>query len=192
MTVLMFALVAGSVVVVFFYAVGVYNALVRVKNNVRQAWSNIDVILKQRHDELPKLVETCKQYMKYEAETLEKVMRARAAVSQAQSTGNVSALGAAEGQLRGVLGGLYAVAENYPDLKANASFQSLQGRISQLENTISDRRELYNQAVTINNTRLEQFPDNLISGLGQFERFDVLKFDAAETTDVNVGALFSK
>jgi LemA protein len=180
------------VVVLFFYAVGVYNALVRVKNNVRQAWSNIDVILKQRHDELPKLVETCKQYMKYEAETLEKVMRARAAVSQAQSTGNVSALGAAEGQLRGVLGGLYAVAENYPDLKANASFQSLQGRISQLENTISDRRELYNQAVTINNTRLEQFPDNLIAGLGQFEKFDVLKFDAAETTDVNVGALFNK
>lgn len=192
MTVLVFALVAGAAVVLFFYAVGVYNALVRVKNNVRQAWSNIDVILKQRHDELPKLVETCKQYMKYEAETLDKVMRARAAVSQAQSTGNVSALGAAEGQLRGVLGGLYAVAENYPDLKANASFQSLQGRISQLENTISDRRELYNQAVTINNTRLEQFPDNLISGLGQFERFDVLKFDAAETTDVNVGALFNK
>lgn len=192
MTVLVFSLVAGAAVVVFFYAVGVYNALVRVKNNVRQAWSNIDVILKQRHDELPKLVETCKQYMTYEAETLEKVMRARAAVSQAQSTGNVSALGAAEGQLRGVLGGLYAVAENYPDLKANASFQSLQGRISQLENTISDRRELYNQAVTINNTRLEQFPDNLISGLGQFERFDVLKFDAVETTDVNVGALFNK
>lgn len=192
MTLLIFSLVAGAVVVLFFYAVGVYNALVRVKNNVHQAWSNIDVILKQRHDELPKLVETCKQYMKYEAETLEKVMRARAAVSQAQSAGNVAALGAAEGQLRGVLGGLYAVAENYPDLKANASFQSLHGRISQLENTISDRRELYNQAVTINNTRLEQFPDNLISGLGQFQRFDVLKFDAVETTDVNVGALFNK
>ena len=130
--------------------------------------------------------------MKYEAETLEKVMRARAAVSQAQSTGNVGALGTAEGQLRGVLGGLFAVAENYPDLKANASFQSLHARISQLENTISDRRELYNQAVTINNTRLEQFPDNLIAGLGSFEKFEVLKFDATETADVSVGALFNR
>jgi LemA protein len=192
MTLLVFSFVAGATLIVFFYGVGIYNALVRVKNNVRQAWSNIDVILKQRHDELPKLVETCKQYMKYEAETLEKVMRARAAVSQAQSAGNVGALGTAEGQLRGVLGGLFAVAENYPDLKANTSFQSLHARISQLENTISDRRELYNQAVTINNTRLEQFPDNLIAGLGSFEKFEVLKFEATETTDVNVGALFNK
>ncbi|MBK6880961.1 MAG: LemA family protein [Elusimicrobia bacterium] len=192
MTLLVFSFVAGAALIVFFYGVGIYNALVRVKNNVRQAWSNIDVILKQRHDELPKLIETCKQYMKYEAETLEKVMRARAAVSQAQSTGNVGALGTAEGQLRGVLGGLFAVAENYPDLKANASFQSLHARISQLENTISDRRELYNQAVTINNTRLEQFPDNLIAGLGSFEKFEVLKFDATETADVSVGALFNR
>ncbi len=100
-----------------------YNNLVSLKHNVSKAWANIDVLLKQRHDELPKLVETCKQYMGYEQETLEKVMQARAAVSAAREKGDVSALGPAETQLRMGLGNLFALAEAYPDLKANDSFQ---------------------------------------------------------------------
>lgn len=183
--------VAGVLVLALVFSVGIYNGLVRLKNNVGKAWSNIDVVLKQRHDELPKLVETCKQYMKFEQDTLEKVMKARSAVFAAREAGNIGALGQAEGQLRGVLGGLFAVAENYPDLKANQTFANLQSRISALENTISDRRELYNESVNLNNTRLEQFPDSLIARFGSFKIFEFLKFDAAETQDVNVKQLFS-
>ena len=98
------------------YLVGVYNGLVRVRAAVKLAWSNIDVLLVQRHDELPKLVEVCKQYMQYEAGTLERVMRARAGVDAARSSANMSSLGAAERDLRSGLTGLYAVAENYPQL----------------------------------------------------------------------------
>ena len=101
----------------------IYNHLVRIKHNVSKAWSNIDVLLKQRHDEIPKLVETCKQYMKFEQETLEKVMQARNQVSAARQSQDMGSLGAAEGMLRMGLGNLFAVAEAYPDLKANENFQ---------------------------------------------------------------------
>jgi LemA protein len=182
--------VVGAAAVLLAYAVSIYNGLVRLKNNVGKAWSNIDVILKQRHDELPKLIETCKQYMSYEAGTLEKVMQARSAVYAAREANDVPALGAAEGKLRGLLGGLFAVAENYPDLKASQTFQSLHARISGLENAISDRRELYNESVNLNNIRREQLPDSLIASLGNFPAFQLLRFDPAETKDVDVGALF--
>ena len=104
--------------------------MVALRENVRKAWSNIDVLLTQRHDELPKLVETCKRYMAYEQATLERVMQARAAVFKAQGRGDVAALGAAEDQLRQGLGRLFALAENYPDLKADQSFHHLQSRIT--------------------------------------------------------------
>src|SRR6476469_8921554 len=99
------------------YAVMIYNQLVQVKHNVSKAWANIDVLLKQRHDELPKLVETCKQYMKFEQDTLTKVMEARSKVSTARETQNMSQLGPAEGALRASVGNLFAPAEAYPDLK---------------------------------------------------------------------------
>src|ERR1700742_2609980 len=105
------------VVVVLVYFVMIYNQLVQIKHNVSKAWANIDVLLKQRHDELPKLVETCKQYMQFEQDTLTRVMQARAQVSDARSSQNIGALGAAEGELRGAVGRLFAVAEAYPDLK---------------------------------------------------------------------------
>lgn len=107
---------------VTIYFIMIYNALVNLKHNVSKAWSNIDVLLKQRHDELPKLVETCKQYMKFEQETLEKVMRARADVAAAREAHDVRSLGQAEGALRIGLGNLYAVAEAYPELKTNETF----------------------------------------------------------------------
>src|SRR6516165_1733975 len=122
------------------YLVALFNGLVRVRAAVKLAWSNIDVLLVQRHDELPKLVEVCRQYMQYEAATLERVMRARAGVDAARSAGNLSSLGPAERDLRSGLTGLYAVAENYPQLKASEPFRHLQDRISGLETAIADRR----------------------------------------------------
>jgi LemA protein len=177
--------------VVVIYAVMVYNGLVNVKHAVSKAWANIDVLLKQRHDELPKLIEVCKQYKQFEQETLDKVVRARSLVQQAREKQDVGALGAAEGMLRSSLGTLFAVAEAYPELKTNQNYMQLQSRITQLENGIADRRELYNESVNINNVRIEQFPDAVLAGLFGFKEAKLLEFDAAEKTDVDVKALFN-
>ncbi len=179
------------IVVVAIYAVSIYNHLVRLKHNVSKAGSNSDVLLKQRHDEIPKLVETCKQYMQYEQETLEKVMQARAQVSQARENQDVAGLGMAEGMLRMGLGQLFALAEDYPDLRANENFQHLQTRISTLENTIADRREFYNESVNINNIGIEQFPDIIVARLLGFGPRDLLEFTAGEIADVDVKQLFT-
>lgn len=175
----------------FIYFVLVYNSLVRLKHNVAQAWANIDVLLKQRHDELPKLIETCKQYMTYEKQVLERVTLARNAVYQARETGDLGRLGGAEGALRKGLAQLYAVAENYPELRTNEQFQHLQARISGLEASIADRREFYNDTVNTNNIRIEQAPDFVVARLFGFRPFQLLQFDAAELTDVDVKALFA-
>lgn len=172
------------------WGVGLYNALVRLKHNVSKAWSNIDVLLKQRHDELPKLVETCKQYMQHERQTLDEVISARNAVSNAREQHDMGALGNAETGLRLGLGKLFALAENYPELKANESFQFLQQRISGLENGIADRRELYNEAVNLNNVRIEQFPDVFIARYFKFTAAELLRFTDAEKTDVDIKSLF--
>lgn len=185
-TLILLAIVAA----VAFGGIGLYNRLVALKHRVATAWSNIDVLLKQRHDELPKLVDTCRQYMQYEQETLEKVMQARNAVYAARESGNVEGLSSAEGGLRAQLGKLFAVAEAYPDLRANASFQQLQGRISDLETGISDRRELYNESVNINNATIEQFPASVIAGMFGFRPAKLLEFTDAEKADVSVKALF--
>lgn len=180
----------GALVVLAIYVISIYNHLVRLKHNVSKAWSNIDVLLKQRHDEIPKLVETCKQYMKYEQETLEKVMQARSRVAEARQNQDVPQLGAAEGALRLGLGQLFALAEDYPELRANDNFQHLQGRISSLENAIADRREFYNESVNINNIGIEQFPDLIVARLFGFGPRDLLEFEASETVDVDVKQLF--
>jgi LemA protein len=179
------------IVIVLVYGMMIYNNLVTLKHGVTKAWSNIDVLLKQRHDELPKLVETCRQYMEYEAETLERVMKARAAVSSAREKGDVGALGPAESELRIGLGNLFAVAEAYPQLKANETFQHLQTRISGLENSIADRREFYNEAVNNNNVRIEQFPDLVIARFFGFRSAELLQFGDEEKKDVDLKALFS-
>ena len=173
------------------YGVIIYNALVRLKHGIGKAWSNIDVLLKQRHEELPKLVETCKQYMQHERSTLEQVITARNAVASASQRSDMDALGKAESGLRAGLGQLFALAENYPDLKANESFQFLQQRISGLENGIADRRELYNEAVNLNNVRIEQFPDVLLARWFGFKAAELLQFSDAEKADVNLKSLFS-
>lgn len=137
------------------YAIGVYNMLVRLSNNIDKAWSNIDVILKQRHDELPKLVEVCNSYMAHERETLEAVITARNAYGSGR---NINEKAQAENQIAGALGHLFAVAEQYPDLKANQQFLAIQQRISALESTIADRREFYNESVNVYNIAIEQIP----------------------------------
>ncbi len=180
----------GIIVLMVFYLINIYNHLVRIKHNVSKAWSNIDVLLKQRHDEIPKLVETCRQYMKFEQETLEKVMLARSQVSSARESQDMPGLGMAEGALRMGLGQLFALVEDYPDLKANENFQHLQGRISTLENTIADRREFYNESVNINNVGIEQFPDIIVARMFAFGKRDLLEFDGAEVADVNMKQLF--
>jgi len=172
------------------YLVMVYNQLVQIKHNVSKAWANIDVLLKQRHDELPKLVETCRQYMKFEQNTLTRVMQARSNVSEARAQRNIGALGHAEGELRGAVGRLFAVAEAYPDLKTNQTFLHLQGRISGLENGIADRREFYNESVNVNNVRIEQFPDSMVAALFSFRPAQLLRFSSQETSDVSVKELF--
>lgn len=177
--------------VIVVYGVMLFNSLVNIKNNVSKAWANIDVLLKQRHDELPKLIDTCKQYMKHEQDTLEKVIQARSRVSDARESHNLGALGVAEGALRNGLGSLFALAESYPDLKANEQFLHLQSRISGLENAIADRREFYNEAVNINNVRVEQFPEVLVARLFNFPAKPLLEFSAAEKADVDIKTLFS-
>jgi LemA protein len=184
-------IVLGLMVVAIVYGVMLYNGLVSVKNNVSLAWANIDVLLKQRHDEIPKLVEVCKQYRQFEQETLEKVTRARAAVHDARAAQDIAALGPAEAKLRSSLGGLFAVAESYPDLKANENFKQLQSRITQLENAIADRREFYNESVNVNNVRIEQFPDSIIANTFSFHAAKLLHFDAAEVADTDLKTLFA-
>src|SRR6056300_95073 len=122
------------------YTIMIYNNLVGLKHAVTKALANIDIALKQRHDELPKLIETCKQYMGYEKDTLTQVIEARSQVASAQESGDMTELGKP-----------FALAEDYPDLKADQSFQHLQQRITGLEHSIADRREVYNESVNNNN-----------------------------------------
>ncbi len=182
-------IVLALLLVAAVYAVQIYNHLVRLKHGVSRAWSNLDVALKQRHDEIPKLVEVCKQYMGFERETLERVVRARGSVAEASRRVDLRALGAAETDLRAGLGQLFALAENYPDLKANENFRQLAQRVSHLEDTIADRRELYNDSVNLNNVRIEQFPDVLIARFMGAKPFDLLAF-ASERADLDLKALF--
>jgi len=181
-------LVVSSIFTVYFILI--YNSLVTLKHNVSKAWSNIDVLLKQRHDELPKLVETCRQYMGYEKAALEAIIKARSAVASAQMKSDMKALGAAETQLRLGLGNLFALAEAYPELKANQSFKHLQTRITALEHDIADRREFYNDSTNINNIRIEQFPDIIVAKLLGFKPFDLLVFSESDKADVSLRPLF--
>jgi len=183
-------LIFGFFLFLLIYGIVIYNSLVQIKHNIAKAWSNIDILLKQRHDELPKLVETCRQYKQFEQETLQRVTEARGRVQDASLRQDIPALGLAEGALRQGLGQIFAVAEAYPELHSNETFARLMARISGLEDAIADRRELYNENVNINNVRIEQFPDNFIAMLFQFQPKPLLRFGADEKKDVDIKALF--
>lgn len=183
-------ILGGILILAFLYFISLYNYLVNLKNRVSKNWANIDVLLKQRNDELHKLIETCKQYRDFERSTLEAIVLARNNAQTAQTTANMAELGIAEGAIRSGLTKLFALAENYPDLKTNQSFLQLQTRISDLENSIADRRELYNESVNINNITIEQFPSNLVARLFQFSHADLLEFLVEEKKDIDVKQLF--
>jgi len=148
------------VVGVVIYTVILYNELVRLRNDNDRAWANIDVLLKQRHDEIPNLVETVKGYMQHEQQTLQAVTQARAASMSATSIGQKAQ---ADAMMTGALRGFFAVAENYPQLKANDNFMKLQARISELEDRIADRREFFNDDVNTYNTRIGQIPEVFVA-----------------------------
>lgn len=172
------------------YGIVIYNGLVALKHAISKAWANIDVLLKQRHDELPKLIETCKQYMQFEKDTLERVMQARAAANSAREKGDVKGVGTAEGLMRMGLGQITATVEAYPELKASQPLMQLMGRITGLENSIADRREFYNESVNVNNVRIEQFPDVIVARLLAFKAADLLEFTEEEKKDVDAKALW--
>ena len=152
--------ILGLVVLVAFYAIGIYNRLVKLKNLVAEAWSGIDVQLKKRYDLIPNLVETVKGYATHEKETFENVTRARSAAQQATT---VEGQQAAENALKGSLVNLMAVAERYPDLKANTNFLDLQNKLSEVEGDIEKARRYYNGNVREQNTLIESFPSNLVA-----------------------------
>jgi LemA protein len=157
------------VIVVVFWLIGVYNALVRLNNKTKEAWSDIDVQLKRRHDLIPNLVETVKGYTSHEEGVFTKVTEAR---SQAMQAKGPEELAEAENHLSQTLKSLFAVAENYPDLKANQNFAKLQDELTDTENKIEAARRYYNGNVRDFNTKIETFPNNMVAGILKFKKYD--------------------
>ena len=160
-------IIIALIAICLLYAVSIYNRLVKLKNLVQEAWSSIDVMLKKRHDLIPNLVETVKGYTTHERETLDSVIRAR---TQAVGADSVQAKEAAEKNLNQAMMNLFAVAEQYPDLKANTNFQQLQSELTSIENDVEKSRRYYNGTVRENNTLIESFPSNIIANMYKFEK----------------------
>lgn len=167
------------------YGATIYNSLVQVKNNVDQAWSNIDVLLKQRSDELGKLIDAVKGYLGYERDLLTRLTTLRAQVARG---GPDESRIAAEREIGAGMGRVFALAESYPDLKSSTNFLELQRRITGLEEQIAHRREFYNDAVNINNVKMEQVPDRLLASAAGLQRRPLFEATADERADVDVGA----
>jgi LemA protein len=163
------------------YVVMIYNGLIALKNDIDKAWANIDVMLKQRHDELPKLLDVCKGYMNYERDTLLKITQARSMFQQAVT---VDQKAHADQSMTSALRGFFAVAENYPELKANNNFLQLQKRITELENQIADRREFYNDSVNTFNIRIQQMPDTFVASFMNLQPRSMFKVEEADKADV--------
>ena len=177
------ALIGFVVVGTVGYFLSLYNGFVEMKNNIGRSWANVDVLLKQRHDEIPKLVKTCEAYMQHERAVFDKLSEARAALAAARTVGERAV---AESQIGRALGGIMAVAESYPELKADQGFRALQQRISELENQIADRREFYNDVVTLYNTRLEQIPDSWIGQAMNLASAELFKIQDREREDPKI------
>lgn len=171
-----FYVAAGLAVLLVIWAIAAYNGFVRMVNRAKEAWADIDVQLKRRYDLIPNLLETVKGYVKHERETLEKVTAARAA---AMDAGGVEAKGRAENMLTGALKSLFAVAEAYPDLKANQNFLELQRELSDTENKIQAARRFYNTNVRDLNIKVESFPSNVIAGMFRFEPREFFELEEA-------------
>ena len=176
------------VLILALFVAGVYNRLVTLRNRFKNAFAQIDVQLKRRYDLIPNLVEVAKGYIKHERETLEAVVQARNVASAAGQRaaqnpgepGAMTALGAAEGQLTGVLGRLFAVVEAYPDLKANQNMLSLQEELSSTENKVAFARQAYNDAVMVYNTQRETFPTVLFAPMFNFQPANLFEVEAPQ------------
>jgi len=174
----------GLIVVgIIMYIVGIYNNLVTLKNDIDRSFANVDVILKQRHDELPKLIETCKGYMQYEQKTLLAVTEARTAYMRATTPADKMQ---ADNMMTGALKTLFAVAEKYPDLKANTNFMQLQGRITELETKIAGQRTTFNEDVNVFNIRIAQIPANFVAGFMGLQPHALFQATEADREDVQV------
>jgi LemA protein len=180
MELIIILVVIGVLALIF---IGMYNGLVRARNETKNAWSQIDVQLKRRHDLIPNLVETVKGYANFERSALEAVIKAR---SQAVSVAGQGpdAQGKAENQLSGALGRLFALAESYPQLKANTNFLALQEELTSTENKISFSRQYYNDSVLRYNNQLQSFPSNIMAGIGGFKSVEYFEVTAAEEREV--------
>jgi LemA protein len=168
---------------VITYVVTIFNGLVTLKNDIDKAWANIDIMLKQRHDELPKLLDVCKGYMDFERDTFQKVTQARSMYQQAVS---VDQKAQADQSMTSALRGFFAVAENYPELKANNNFMQLQKRITELESQIADRREFYNDSVNTFNIRIQQMPDTFVASFMNLQPRPMFKVEEADRADVRM------
>lgn len=189
----MIEIVIGFVVIVILlgvvaYGVQAYNQIIKVEKEAEKAWSNIDVLLQQRGEELPKLIDTVEQYMDHEKETILETVRER--YQKTEQAGNPEEQAEADSMLQGALGDLFAVAEDYPELKANENFQDLQDRISQIEEQISDRREYYNQAATNYNTLIEQIPYVFFANMMGKTQRELYEAPESSTEDVNISEQF--
>lgn len=170
------------------YSIAIYNGLVRLKKNIEKSMSNIDVLLKQRNEEIPKLVDTAQEYMEYEQEVLNEITEARTKVEGAN---NPEQKADADQMMKNALGNFFAVAEDYPDLKSTEQFQQLQERISEVEEQIADRREFYNDSVTTYNTRINQIPYNVVANLMNYTEKEVFEATEAEKKDLDMEQQFS-
>ena len=177
-----------AITLVVFLAIVTFNNVVSLQRRCERAWANIDVALKQRHDQLPSLVSAVRGAMAFEEQVLEAVTRARAAY---QPEASIHDQAVVSEQTSSALRSLFATVEAYPELKTAETFQHLLSRITGLENAIADRREFYNESVNINNVRVEQFPDSIIATFFRFRSFDLLQFSSEEKKDVDVKTLFA-
>lgn len=168
-------------VVVALMLVSMYNSLVKLRNQVKNAWSQIDVQLKRRHDLIPNLIETVKGYMHHERDTLESITKARSQAVEAESVGDKAK---AEGELTKALGKFNLVVENYPDLKANQNFLSLQEELTSTENKISFSRQNYNDQVLFFNNKIQMFPSNIIAGMFNFKTEEFFEIEVAAEREV--------
>lgn len=179
------AIILIIVGVLALFIIILYNALIRLKNQVKNSWAQIDVQLKRRNDLIPNLVNTVKGYMKHEKQVLENITKARSAIMDAKGVDDAAQ---ASGELTGALKSLFAVAENYPDLKANQNFIQLQEEITGTENKISYARQHYNDMVMIFNTKIQKFPNNVFAGMLSFK--EEKSFEATEEEKKNVKVEF--
>jgi len=171
-------IIVGVVVILIILFIVTYNRLVRLRNQVKNAWAQIDVQLKRRHDLIPNLIETVKGYMKYERETLEAITKARNLAQQVASSGP-AVRAKAEAELSSALGRLLAVVENYPDLKANQNFLALQEELTSTENKISFSRQYYNDSVLSYNNRTQMFPSNMVASMTSFKASEFFEVSVA-------------